>query len=283
MCNQNLHTNTSSSDHSTCNTRTLSFFRANDRQVWKNAFYIAGIALALQLVRLVYSRSNGETANLSRVVSASSVCNVYVPGAGFSGFFFMLGRLQTLPSSSQNNYYCFSAGCLGVVATLISNYTVEEVTDIAFQVQKQWSNGELTRYDLTDAFVNKLLPPHHDESISSSELLSKVNIITTVSSSASVLSQHVRTATTVRELREMLVQTTWIPFLTGWGLSKNGHYDGAFAQYLGGYQSTYDVSLDLPLMWADLMLNQMNPKLSINQTQKYYYAGASYKENANMC
>jgi hypothetical protein len=39
----------------------------------------------------------------------------------------------------------------------------------------------------------------------------------------------------------------------------------------------------LPLMWADLMLNQMNPKLSINQTLKYYSAGASYKENAAIC
>jgi|NOAtaT_6_FD_contig_81_74274_length_1114_multi_3_in_0_out_0_1 hypothetical protein len=242
-----------------------------------------GIALVLQLARTAYSNSYSGKASHSRMVSTSPVCNVYVPGAGFSGFFFMLGRLQSLPSSSQKNYYCFSAGCLGVVATLISNYTAEEVTDLAFQIQKQWSNGELSRYDLTEAFVNKLLPPHYDESFSSTDLLSKVNIITTVSSSASILSQHVRTAKTVSQLREMLVQTTWIPFLTGWGLSKNGHYDGAFAQYLGGYQSPYDVSLDLPLMWADLMLNQMNPKLSINQTLKYYSAGASYKENAAIC
>jgi hypothetical protein len=38
-----------------------------------------------------------------------------------------------------------------------------------------------------------------------------------------------------------------------------------------------------PLLWADLMLNQMNPKLSIDQTQKYFHAGASYADNAPMC
>jgi hypothetical protein len=64
-----------------------------------------GIALVLQLARTAYSNSYSGKASHSRMVSTSPVCNVYVPGAGFSGFFFMLGRLQSLPSSSQKNYY----------------------------------------------------------------------------------------------------------------------------------------------------------------------------------
>ena len=53
---------------------------------------------------------------------------VFIPGAGFSGFFYTLGRLHSLGKNYNNTsplnedddeYYCFSAGCLALVATLM--------------------------------------------------------------------------------------------------------------------------------------------------------------------
>lgn len=214
MCNQS-NVDVSNNTYNNSDKEKKCCSRSNEGiLLWKRATYIAiGIALVLQVVvRVVYSTSKSRasavdhrpSSNNDTSVISSPACSVYVPGAGFSGFFFMLGRLQTLTTNFSSSdmgkdYYCFSAGCLGVVATMISNYTVDEVAAIAFQVQQQWSNGELSRYDLTQAFVDKLLPPHHDDNNEESfrsELLSKVNIITTVSSSSSTLSQQVRTART---------------------------------------------------------------------------------------
>jgi len=43
--------------------------------------------------------------------------SVYLPGGGFSGFWFHLGYLHSIPSESlhEHDYYCYSAGCLGTL------------------------------------------------------------------------------------------------------------------------------------------------------------------------
>jgi len=188
----------------------------------------------------------------------------------------MLGRLKSLPKSSERNYYCYSAGCLGVVATL-SNITEEKVIEIAFDVQQQWLNGELSRFELTQAFVDKLVPPN---TYFTSEF-TKIKIITTTSSS--IARSHIRTPETSTDLREMLVQTCWIPFVTGWGLGSKGHLDGAFSQYIWPLPR-YDIHLKLPRK-MDVILNVMNPNLSIEQTLKFFHAGTLHglNENVDVC
>jgi len=58
--------------------------------------------------------------------------SVYVPGGGFSGFWFILGHLFSISDPSDHVYYCYSSGCLGVLALLLdstnsgSNVTLSE-------------------------------------------------------------------------------------------------------------------------------------------------------------
>ena len=53
----------------------------------------------------------------------SGTRRLYIPGAGFSGFFYTLGRLNTLLHGAidqhEDEYYCFSAGCLALVASFM--------------------------------------------------------------------------------------------------------------------------------------------------------------------
>jgi len=77
--------------------------------------------------------------------------------------------------------------------------------------------------------------------------LSKINIITTTWSNKKnnniIISQSIRSPSSLLNLKEMLLQTTYIPFVTGPTLGKfdasseTYHNDGAFASLLHGWQS----------------------------------------------
>jgi hypothetical protein len=212
--------------------------------------------------------------------------SVYVAGGGFSGFWYALGRLDSIEDPSSKKYYCYSAGCLGVVS-MLSNYGVEEVFDMAVNIQNQWKRGEISRFDVVGTFVDNLLygPSnvcHKDDpnnvtfTLSSPlmddpRLLSRLNIITTARSDSSWLRiQHsIRTPTSLENLRTMLIQTTWIPFAVGNGISHRGHLDGAFSYPLHHrYEHHVGLALDF-----DMLANFVNVKLGHQKVAKFWKKG----------
>lgn len=139
---------------------------------------------------------------------------IYVPGAGFSGFWFTLGRLRSIDDPASKHYYCFSAGCLGVVASL-RNFTVDEMLDLAEGIQGKWMSSEIGRYQVVGEFVNNLVNASSStystlRSIDEPNILSRLHIITSVKDKWIGLKSQIRSPKTNDELREMLLQTTWM-------------------------------------------------------------------------
>lgn len=210
--------------------------------------------------------------------------SVYVTGGGFSGFWFTLGRLQGVLSdhSEPKQLYCYSSGCLALVAAL-SRYTMEEMWNIAYNVQKQWKQGQISRYDVVATFVDDLLygpdrslPTGNLTAISESQALrlrpldlSSLKIITTVNDGWFGVKTSIRSAENASELRMMLIQTTWIPFAIGSGLWYNGHMDGAFTT---PFHPAADVTLGLELDW-DLYANVLNVNLGREKVEKFWRKG----------
>ena len=212
--------------------------------------------------------------------------SVYVPGAGFSGYWFTLGRLKSIPDPESKSYYCYSAGCLCVVATL-ADKSMQEMSDLAFGVQRKWKEGALDRYDVVSHFVDGLL---FDSGVADQEsnamknatapimsdanLLSKINVITSAKAIMGVRSV-IRTPQSIDELRDMLLHTTWIPWATGDGLwaedvlTGNHHMDGAFSATTHP-RCTHQLSLPFML---DLFLNILNVNLGRDKVEKYWNAG----------
>jgi hypothetical protein len=193
--------------------------------------------------------------------------SVYVPGGGFSGFWFTLGRLRSIPDPETKNFYCYSAGCLGVVATLL-NYTMEEMVFIASKAQSRWKQGDVDRFDVVETFLDDLL--FGDRSNSTlCNLLSRLNIITTVKGKWLRLNAVIRKPESLENLYEMLLQTTWIPYATGRALWLKDHMDGAFtaAQHP---KCEHDVGVAPNL---DLMANVLNLNLGRDKADKFYNAG----------
>ena len=86
----------------------------------------------------------------------------------------------------------------------------------------------------------------------------------------------IQTPTTIQELRELLIQTTWIPFVTGETLWKDGHMDGAFSM-LG--HPTYANKLAAPHS-STMLLHTLNFYLSRDKVNEMWNAGRELHDMA---
>lgn len=115
--------------------------------------------------------------------------SVYIPGAGFAGFWYHFGYFshqlhshqqitgsntsktvsllmnQNRPyyrSNGNNTYYCYSSGCLGYVLAAAS-VEVDSVLQAAELVQQQWLRNEIHRYEVVPIFLQNVVPSFHSE------------------------------------------------------------------------------------------------------------------------
>jgi len=147
-------------------------------------------------------------------------------------------------------YYCYSSGCLSLIVAHL-NTSVDDTYSACQSLQNRWLNGSLSRYDLVSQFLEELLPldvdgttdsPHMlaangtttmtttrrmvhtgtaaDASGSSSgwhRFLSRLHVLVTTTSGQGV---EAVTARNREHLVDLLLQTTWIPLVTGRGLAE---------------------------------------------------------------
>ena len=204
--------------------------------------------------------------------------SVYVSGGGFSGFWFTLGRLNSVQDLMDRDYYCVSAGCLAVVA-VFQNYTVHEMIDKAEDARSGWMNGKLNRYEVVPRFLDNMLnasasPSNNHRIWKNDQVLSKINIITTVPHSQWPWGGQVatRNPTSMEDLRTMLLQTTWIPFAVGQSWWHLGHMDGAFSLF---YHPRCASTVRLPIN-LDLISNALNIGLDREKATEYWELGLQY-------
>lgn len=218
-CNVSLEAFMTQLDESTLQSNPVVDERPRSRAMKRIAVLISIFGIAVcSSVLLFQNRSPIETNS------------VYVSGGGFSGFWYTLGRLDSIQDKTSKNYYCYSAGCLGVVSTL-RNQTMEEMYALASGIQKKWQKGEMSRYKVVETFVDGLLSEDKGSvSMNDPSLLGRLNILTTtVHAGWFGTKTSSRTPSNLESLRTMLMQTTWIPAATGNGLFHKQHMDGAFS------------------------------------------------------
>lgn len=240
--------------------------RIGDTRTFKSWFAIA-IALTVLCYRAMLPGSG--------LIENGSIC---VSGGGFSGFWFTLGRLYSVRDLSSKHYYCYSAGCLGVVAVL-SEYSMEEMWDMAHGVQNRWKSGEISRYEVVPSFVDNLLDysvkpvdGNHSASLLEPDDFARLNILTTVADGWFGVKTSIRTPTSLENLRTMLIQSAWIPFAVGDDLWHDEHMDGAFSiQYHPSCEHHLGLAFDM-----DLMANVINVNLGWTKAEKLWNKGLAY-------
>lgn len=225
-------------------------------------FTLCYYALASPPMHLVYD-----------VAPPAGPSTIYIPGGGFSGFWFHLGFLQSLENRHEYDYYCYSSGCLGALAVLM-NLTLDETVDAAFSAQEMWRSGSISRFQLVDHFFETMLTGHRDESASLNDLdsvLPNIKILVTSQKDG----HQVRQPQNRTDLKDLLIKTTWVPYLTGWGFLSEGddiYLDGGFSRYL---HPLCEYRLDLPLIWETL-IHTFSPGLTRDQVEQLWRAGYRY-------
>jgi hypothetical protein len=236
--------------------------------------------LLCQRSTIINTSTRVHVPNKSNNTNNNNDC-VYVPGGGFSGFWFTLGRLQSVSSQQQHarTYYCYSAGCLAVVATW-SGHTLREMYDMAGSVQHQWKQGTIHRHDVVAAFLNQLVRSEKVANAAENDptFWNRLHIITSAPASSKYgqlfggLQPVVRQATNLDELYTMLLQTTWIPYAVGSGLWHENHMDGAFT--MPAHPScAHTVGLAMNL---NLFANVVNVNLGRDKVEHFWNLGKEY-------
>ena len=185
----------------------------------------------LYVVMILCAFLGVQVMNLNEIIEydINNDNSIYVPGYGFSGFWYTLGRVQSLENPESYNYYCYSAGCLAPVARF-KNWSLEEVIHFAVSARKKWKGGIIDRYSVVNNFVSGLLDmdendetclinstvdtPHCHSKVnkimlSSPSWLSNLNILTTTKDQGVVV-HKIQKPKNIYELQQMLIQTTWM-------------------------------------------------------------------------
>lgn len=169
------------------------------------------------------------------------------------------------------------------ILPIFLNHSLEEVYATALASQNAWKSGHRSRFEIVDYFVEGLLPPEpekhpfdDDKNTDSLDFLSRIKILVTTpwdDDGYAVLEPRSRS-----ELKEYIKRTTWVPFLTGKGLSTTNagqrlYLDGAFSRTL---HPKCDAQWSLPVMWETLV-HTFSPGLSRDQVQSLWEKGKNYE------
>lgn len=165
-------------------------------------------------------------------------------GSGFSGFWYHLGLLDQMSDDlHQYEFYCYSSGCLSLVLAFM-NVTVERAFDTSYSIQQAWLQGNISRYQMVEWFLDDLLEGHHEPTF-----LPRIAVLLTSAKKG----VEIQSATNLSELRTLLKKTTWIPFVTGQGVMMHEddfYIDGGFSRVL---HPECERTLPVPFTWKTLI------------------------------
>jgi len=144
------------------------------------------------------------------------------------------------------------------------------VAESALRIQSSWRNGDLSRYSVATEFVDELLDINGTEvlGIGSGEeetWLEHVNVLTTTWYGGVKISK----AKDRRELRELLLKTSFIPFATGWGGNRDGELDGGFSLL---FHPRCKHGIYLPPTF-DMIVNILNVNMGFDTVERLYSKG----------
>ncbi|KAL3943730.1 MAG: hypothetical protein SGBAC_002200 [Bacillariaceae sp.] len=148
--------------------------------------------------------------------------------------------------------------------------------DAALLSQERWQGNQISRFELVHDFLETLVPIDESSSYEKEQQLqqamSKIQIMVTTGENGVEILQ----ATNRDELLDLMIKTTWVPALTGWGFltDQNDIYlDGGFSRYIHPECEYY---LELPVVWETLV-HTFTPSLTRETIRELWDAGYKYE------
>ena len=132
-------------------------------------------------------------------------------------------------------------------------------------------SGNHSRYELVGHFFERLVPSDLDEDIEMIRYsIPRIKVLVTTAYGG----LQVLEASSRQELKDSILKTTFVPFLTGWGFST--HLDGLDGGFSRALHPRCTMDLYLPMIW-ETVAYVFSPGLSEEQVQQLYRTGNSYQ------
>lgn len=136
-----------------------------------------------------------------------------------------------------------------------------------FDVQSLWKENRLPNHAVVPTFLNRTVLPILEDDSGTLDFLPQMNFLITTNNG---VESH--QAKNKEELVDLMIKTTWIPFVTGHGiLYQNGSYflDGGFSRHL---HPKCEHALHAPSTWGALV-HSLNPGLPRDLVQSFWNMG----------
>ncbi|GMI48721.1 hypothetical protein TrCOL_g5684 [Triparma columacea] len=159
----------------------------------------------------------------------------------------------------ERDVYCYSGGCLAAIVHLLK-VDIETVLEIGTRLQKGIIDGDISRYAVVEVFTKEIIMGRDV-----SEVFERVVFMSTsLYDGLTVVSDK---ACTPEDLVSRVIETTWIPGITGLGLTTTeGMLDGFFSVFR--HPKTTSEIPGLP--WD---LRGLSPGLSPENAKTTYWEG----------
>jgi hypothetical protein len=147
--------------------------------------------------------------------------------------------------TDNTQFYCYSSGCLSLVFAFL-NASLHSTFDACQDIQHRLFNGTLRRSDMVEHLLHRVMPNPtssnssdanatianlHSDEVGFHDFLSRVHILVTSASDG----VRAAKADSHPSLVDLLVKTTYIPFVTGDAVALlQPHSDSGVDYYLDG-------------------------------------------------
>jgi hypothetical protein len=134
--------------------------------------------------------------------------------------------------------------------------------------------GNMSQYEMVDYFLEEFAPESVESVVLLEDFLPRLNVLVTTPNNG----VEIRTPTNRTELVDLLIKTTWIPFVTGRGIlaDDDGHYlDGGFSRVL---HPKCDHEVHVPITW-NMFIHTLNPGFDRDLVYEFWEMGRAIKEH----
>ena len=154
---------------------------------------------------------------------------------------------------------------------LLMDQTGEDTVSFGLDAQNRFLAGSMPWLNATEEMITNMLHHHRQNTPRQTKFLRRMHIMTTTYDQGWWQPPRlaIRTPSTMEELGDMLLQTSWIPFVTGFGWTRNGHNDAVFLRWKHP-RCVEKVAIQNDL---DIYLNAANVLMPANRAQALFTRG----------
>ena len=149
------------------------------------------------------------------------------------------------------------------------NTSVDTAFDTCQDIQTLWKKGHISSFEMVNLFLDRLVP---EETEQLQHFLPRINVLVTTASKGAEVHQP----SSREDLVDLMVKTTWIPFVTGQGILKDDNderfLDGGFSRRL---HPKCQHSAFVPITWRTF-IHTLNPGFGKRTAYKLFDMGQSH-------